>query len=54
MPHFFKKVLTAPLNSVPLSRWTLVGGPNVLMENKNIRHDIIAKTCFKVHLIPKI
>ena len=36
MPHFFKKVLTAPLNSVSLSLWALDCGPNVLMEKKYI------------------
>ena len=54
MPNFFKKVLTATLNSVLLSLWTLVGGPNVLMEKKYIRQDIMAKTCFTLHLITKI
>ena len=54
MPHFFKKALTAPLNSVPLSLCTLFSGPNVLMEKKYICQDIMAKTCFKLHLITKI
>ena len=39
MLHFFKKVLTAPLNSVPLSHYTLVGGPNVLLEKKSSGHN---------------
>ena len=51
MPHFFKDVLTAPLNSVPLSLWTVFGESNVLKGKKHIRKDIMARTCIKLHLI---